>query len=219
MAAMPGMSVSASTPSAREATPFLRLVRAAALEERLSGERPWSLAALAGRLTELAGQGSLSLACRLVLEAQSCGEPACWIAAGTAVFFPPDMAANGVALDRLPVVRVADAPQAARAADRLLRSGAFGLVVVDLAGLAAARVRASAQARLAQLARRHDTALLCLAGAGPIGDSSTVSLRALCRSERLGDFRWRCELRPLKDKRRGAGWRCGESCHGPAGLR
>jgi len=209
-----------SAPATREATPFLRLVRAAALEERLAGERPWSLAALAGRLTELAGQGSLSLACRLVLEAQSCGEPACWIAAGSAIFFPPDMAANGVALDRLPVVRVADALQAARAADRLLRSGAFGLVVVDLAGLAAAaRLRPAAQARLAQLARRHDTALLCLAGAGSIGESSTVSLRARCRSERLGDSRYRCELAPLKDKRRGTGWRGEEICHGPAGLR
>ena len=214
---MPAMPL---VPAVRGAPPAVSLVRAAVLEERLAGARPWSLASLAGRLAELSGPGSLSLACSLVLEAQSCGEPACWIAAGSAIFFPPDMAANGVALDRLPVVRVADALQAARAADRLLRSGAFGLVVVDLAGLAAAaRLRPAAQARLAQLARRHDTALLCLAGVAPAGESSTVSLRVRCSSERVGDSLSRCTMQPLKDKRRGTGWRGEEICHGPAGLR
>jgi recombination protein RecA len=133
------------------------------------------------------------------------------------------MAACGVALDRLPVVRAADAMRAARAADRLLRSGAFGLIVVDLAGLAAPgrllpRPQA-AQARLAQLARRHDTALLFLAGEGMIGESSTVSLRARCRSERAGGFRSRCTLRPLKDKRRGTRWRAEQVRRVPAGLR
>ena len=202
------------------APPVVSLVRAAVLEERLSGTRPWSLASLAGRLAELSGPGSLSLACSVVLDAQAQGEPACWIAAGPAIFFPPDMAANGVALDRLPVVRVADALHAAAAADRLLRCGAFGLVVVDLAVQAApGRLRPQAQARLAQLARQHDTALLFLAGEGSIGESSTVSLRGRCSSERVGGFRSRCTLRPLKDKRRGTGWREAETRHGPAGLR
>ena len=200
------------------APPVVSLVRAAVLEERLAGARPWSLASLAGRLAELSGPGSLSLACSLVLDAQAQGEPACWVAAGPAIFFPPDMAANGVALDRLPVVRAADALRAARAADRLLRSGAFGLVVVDLAGCAGARIRASAQARLAQLARRHDTALLCLAGVAPAGESSTVSLRVRCSSERVGDFLSRCTMQPLKDKRRGTAWRAEETRHGPPGL-
>ena len=199
--------------------PFVRLVRAAALEERLSGELPWSVASLAGRLAELSGPGSLSLACGLVLDAQARGEPVCWIAAGPSVFFPPDMAANGVALERLPVVRVPDALRAARAADRLLRSGAFGLIVADLAGPGGARIRASAQARLAQLARRHDTALLCLSGEGSFGESSTVSLRARSRRERLGGSSIRCALRPLKDKRRGTAWRGERVCHGPPGLR
>jgi recombination protein RecA len=207
-------------PAVRGAPPAVNLVRAAVLEERLAGVQPWGLASLAGRLAELSGPGGLSFACGLVLQAQARGEPACWVAAGPAIFFPPDMAANGVALDRLPVVRVADAPEAARAADRLLRSGAFGLVVVDLAGQGApGRLRPQAQARLAQLARRHDTALLFLADEGSIGESSTVSLRARCRSERVGEFQARCALRPLKDKRRGTGWRAEETRHGPPGLR
>jgi recombination protein RecA len=223
-------------PAGRRDAPFLRLVRAAALEERLAAHEPWSLDALAGRLAELSGSGSLSLATRIVIEAQERGEPACWIAVGPGVFFPPDMAANGVVLDTLSVVRTSDALQATAAADRLLRCGAFGLIVLDLAGpaslahgLAAGdaveprRMRpflaGARQARLAQLALRHDTALLCLVPDGGGGPSSMVSLRARARSRQIAGFRSRCELEPIKDKRRGTGWRVAETRLGPPGLR
>ena len=39
---------------------------------------------------------------------------------------------GGIDLDALPVVRVPDARAAGRAADHLVRSGGFGLVVIDL---------------------------------------------------------------------------------------
>src|SRR5206468_10846817 len=47
----------------------------------------------------------------------------------------------------------------ARAAERLLRSGAFGLVVLDLAG---ADLNMAIQGRLVTLAQSHDAAVVCL---------------------------------------------------------
>ena len=50
-------------------------------------------------------------------------------------FFPPDAAEGGVDLDALLVVRARDLSSMASAADQLARSGAFGLLVVDLMGV------------------------------------------------------------------------------------
>src|SRR5512147_2110212 len=67
-------------------------------ETRRSG---WSLSSLAGRLVEisagLAG-APLTLAFRLVLEAQRKGEPTAWVGRRESVFYPPDAAAAGVDL-------------------------------------------------------------------------------------------------------------------------
>ena len=95
----------------------------------------WSHSLLTGRLAELSSWGtgaSLTLAFELVLQAQHGGEPVAWITTSPSTFFPPDVAHGGVDLDALPVVRVPDGQAAARAADKLVRSGAFGLVILDL---------------------------------------------------------------------------------------
>ena len=100
----------------------------------------WGYAALAGRLAELSGTGATALltaAFGLVLEAQQAGDPVAWVTSRTSSFFPPDAAEGGVDLEALAVVRAEDTVQAARAADQLLRSGGFGLVVLDLASDAA----------------------------------------------------------------------------------
>jgi hypothetical protein len=100
---------------------------------------------LAGRFVELSGArstGVLTAAFGLVLEAQFKGELAAWIGLAHSTFFAPDAHAGGVDLDALVVVRVPDAPSAGRAADQLLRSGGFGLVVIDLH--AAAEVNSAA---------------------------------------------------------------------------
>ena len=102
----------------------------------------------------------LTAAFRLVLEAQFEGEPTAWIAATPDTFFPPDAADNGVDLNALVLIRVPEARAAARAADRLLRSGAFGLIVMDLNSNPTFPI--PLQARLVRQARAHDTALLCL---------------------------------------------------------
>ncbi|MDF1555310.1 MAG: hypothetical protein P1P84_19725 [Deferrisomatales bacterium] len=182
----------------------------------------WSTAALAGRLAELSAAGAaatLTLAFSLVLDAQQRGEPAVWITTTGSSFFPPDAAAGGVDLDALVVVRVATAPQMFRVADRLARSGGFGLLVLDLGDRA--HMPAPAQTRLAALAAHHGLLLLCLTRKDDAAPSlgSLISLRAAAVREDRGDGRFACTAQVLKDKRRGPGWSHTELCRGPDGLR
>ena len=185
----------------------------------------WTRAELAGRLCELAAGpdgAALSAAGTLVLDTQLTGSPVAWVTARAATFHPPDLAAAGVDLAALVVVRAVDSRRAGRAADVLLRSGAFGLVVLELgtsATLPAPPLPAPLQGRLVQLATKHDAAVLCLtekaADAPSLG--SLVSLRGQARRRRTaGGFV--CELEILKDKRRGPGWRWRERFRGPDGL-
>lgn len=181
----------------------------------------WSRETLAGRLTELSGHGAsaaLTFGLLAVLDVQREGETAAWICAHNP-FFPPDAEALGIDLAALPVVRVPDAAAAARAADALLRSGAFGLVTLDLG--ADDRVPQPLLARVTQLAHKHGTALLALTEKPPRARSlgSLVSLHVRATRRRAGDDRFVCELEAVKDKLRGPGWRHTEVCHGPPGLR
>ncbi|MDQ7005996.1 MAG: recombinase A [Acidobacteriota bacterium] len=194
----------------------------------------WSLDEMAGRVGELSGVGAtarLSLAFSLVREAQGRGEPVVWISSRESTFFPPDVAAAGVDLEALPVIFVPDGAAAARAAERLARSGAFGLLVLDLAGFPAGPaqdVPAPLQARLAGLAQRHEAVVLYLTEKAPDAASlgPLVSLRCQALLEAaepaaptVSYARWRCRLRVLKDKRRGPGWEHAEMRRAPAGLR
>lgn len=181
----------------------------------------WDLQEIAGRFTELSGSGGsacLTLATSMVVDAQRQAETAAWISSNESSFFPLDVAAAGVDLEQLAVIRVPDASAVARAADKLARSGAFGLLVLDLG--ADARVPAALQARLRSLARKHDTAILCLTEKSNKASSlgSLVSLRGEARIRRLDEDRFACELRVLKDKHRGPGWSHTEVCRGPDGL-
>jgi recombination protein RecA len=183
----------------------------------------WSLHALQGRLTELSAEPAgapLTFAFRLVLDAQRHGEPAAWVAPRTGAFFPPDVAAAGIDLAALPVVWAAHALEAARAADLLVRSGGFGLVVVDLGP--GGELPLHAVTRLSGLALRHAASVLVLTEkkAERASLSGLVSLRAhAARVLREGD-RYRCTLHVLKDKRGGkAKGDLSEVYRGPDGLR
>jgi recombination protein RecA len=183
----------------------------------------WTLDDLAGRVVELSGAGAaawLTLTFPLVVEAQTRGEPVAWVTTRQSTFFPPDAAENGVDLAALPVVFVPDAPAAARAAERLVRSGAFALVVLDLVE-GRAELPPALQSRLAGLAQRHEAAVLCLTektgrqpSLGPL-----VSLRCTARREEPRDERFVCRVEVLKDKSSRGGWADLEVCRGPAGLR
>jgi recombination protein RecA len=184
----------------------------------------WCRAELSGRLTEISGRGCvspLSAAASLLLEAQSSGEPCAWITKSESSFFPPDLVRFGIDLDALPVVFVPSAQAAARAAARLLRSGAFGLLVLDLGE--EAQVSIALQGRLTGLALKNDAAVVLLTQKSPSAPSvgSMVSLRAEPRRTQLEATvsLYRVSLTVLKDKRRGPGWLHEEVMLGPDGLR
>jgi len=189
--------------------------------QQATSETRWRLAETVGRLVEISGAGetaALTLAFELVLEAQQQGEPVVWIMPEESSFYPPDAAEGGVDLDALVVVRVPDIRAVARAADRLARSGGFGLIALDLG---VADIPTPLQARLAGLAQKHHTALLCLtekAGKAP-SLGSLISLRVHAQRAQLSEARFECALTVLKDKRRGPTWAHAEVCRGPAGLR
>src|SRR3569623_903132 len=115
--------------------------------------------------------------------------------------------------------RAAAATSLARAAERLLRSGAFGLIVLDLG--AQADLSMQIQGRLVTLAQTHDAAIVCLTekpnDAASLG--SLVSLRAeALRPTRAEHGELTVTLRALKDKRRGPGWAHALKRRGPAGM-
>lgn len=183
--------------------------------------RGWCLPTLRGRLVEISSVGTtatLSAAAALVYEAQRRGEPTAWITAWQATFFPPDLEACGIDLGALPVVWNDEVRSAVRTADELLRSGAFGLVVIDLGPHR--NVPLPVQARLSGLVKRYQSTLLFLTHkrreAGSLG--SLISLRCAGAKWRSAFNRFTWELDVLKDKRQGPGWRHEEVCHGPDGL-
>jgi recombination protein RecA len=183
----------------------------------------WGLDALRGRLVELSARGAtatLTTAIELVLEAQQAAEPVAWVTLGNGTFYPPDVADSGVDLAALVVVRVIDTTTAARAAERLLRSGAFGLVILDFGGGGAVELPIAHQGRLVTLAQAHDAAVVCVTEKPGDGASlgSLVSLRAEALRLRDRDHDYNVTLRVLKDKRRGPGWSRTSKLRGPAGF-
>lgn len=155
----------------------------------------------------------------LILAAQAKREPVAWITCTDGFFFPQDAADSGADLAALPIIRVPDASSAGRAADLLLRSGAFGLAVLDLG--THGEVPMPLQSRLVGLAQKHRAAIVCLTekSARDASLSSLVSLRVETWRKRQPDGRLLCGVRALKDKHRGPGWEHSELLRGPPGMR
>ncbi len=202
----------------------LRLRKASTIFSAVPNE--WSLRALSGQLTEISsphgGASSLSLASRLVLDAQRQGEPVAWLMNESGGVFPPDLASGGIDLDALAVVRLSGGKSLAKAAEQLARSGAFGLLIFDLDTESLAQ---PIQTRLLGCVRKHSLALVFLTRKPPEASSlgSTISLRgqAVRRRRKPGQVGSGFEIafEVLKDKRRGPGWIHREGFHGPDGLR
>jgi recombination protein RecA len=181
---------------------------------------PWTFDEVAGRMVEISSStaaAALTLTFTLILEAQERGEPVGWVTLADSFFYPPDAARGGADLAALVVVRLTHAASIARAGEKLLRSGGFSVVVLDLG---AADIPMPLQTRLTGLAHRHHTALICLTEKDPGAFSlgSLVSLRVHAEKKRVEDNRFACALRVLKDKRRGPTWHYEELYIGPAGL-
>lgn len=210
----------------------LRLGTLAAASTSILPDLPgWRLSDLAGRLVELSGQRAaahLTAAFGLVLEAQLCGDRAAWVTFEQSAFFPPDVSAGGVDVESLPVVRISSTLAAGRAAEHLVRSGGFGLVVVDLSSEAERGHSANSTGalpvplltRLLGLARTHHAAVLVLTRKSPDAPSlnSLISLRADAQWHR-DDGRYVVRVQAIKDKRRAPGWDHVEACGGSVGMR
>lgn len=208
---------------ARGAAQTAKVMRLDELRASDPAQARWSLGPMRGRLVELSARGAtatLTAAVELVLEAQTQSEPVAWITLASGSFYPPDAADSGVDLEALVVVRVLDATAGARTAERLLRSGAFGLVMIDLAA-GPAELSMAIQGRLVTLAQTHDAAVVCITDktADTASLGSLVSLRADALRGRDRDGKFEVTVRALKDKQRGPGWSWRALRGGPAGLR
>ena len=202
-----------------------------------------------GRLIEIArtpdgAQMTMAIACLRQVQAQ--GEPVAWVQRAGGALFPPDLVDSGIDLDALLVVHLPNAHAGsnagqraeaehglAKAAELLLRSGAFGMVVIDLtAVLAGANVDSappqqarnalelSVQSRLLGLAREHRSNVLLLSERGN-RSGSLGPLISLCiepKRTRVGRGAFAIEPHARKDK---SGLLCAlavEARRGPWGL-
>ncbi|MEZ4271541.1 MAG: recombinase A [Myxococcota bacterium] len=179
-----------------------------------------------GRLIEISGLGSVArttVAVRILRQAQIDADPTAWVQRSGGALYPPDLHACGVDLAALVVVHI---PRdrgvygLARAAELLLRSGAFGAVIVDLIDMPTQRpLDTACQGRLLSLAREHRSRVVLLS-ANPQQAQSLgplVSLR-VCpeRLRALGGFEIDLQISKNKSGLPLGGLR--EFCLGPPGL-
>ncbi|PRP99283.1 hypothetical protein [Enhygromyxa salina] len=162
--------------------------------EAPSDARPLAELAAPGRIVELCGQAQSSTAAAILVHAQREGETAAWIQLAQGELYPPDLSAAGVDVEALLVVHVPPSGSEkisgptgqCRAAELLLRSGGFGLVILDFCR-AEPEGSTAWQGRLLGLARQHEARVLILrrdtreqlASLGPL-----ISMRVASRVER-----------------------------------
>ncbi|GMW02136.1 MAG: hypothetical protein AMXMBFR84_32720 [Candidatus Hydrogenedentota bacterium] len=181
---------------------------------RIQTAPAWTLATLAGRFVEITGgadTAALTVCAGLLAEVHAQGQWAAWVGGQSSCFFPPDLAAAGVDLRALPVVRVTGVEKMARAADKLVRSGAFAAVVIDLGEGGALPL--PVQTRLVGLAKKHHAAIIVIARYdtrhGPGAAGAFASIRAETSKRGMSGDTFHCEVRVVKDKRGTPGWRHG----------
>ena len=185
---------------------------------------------LVGRLVEVVGGArSMRLAwlAQVTTQVQAAGDVAVWLQTTESTPFPPDLARAGVALDRLPMLRLADFQAQLRAADVLLRSGAFGLCAIDATAatqraLDASRSLDNALGRLLGLCQKHAAALVFLTPEPSQQENqgflqtSLVSLRLTVARDRQDPRRLQVDVK--KDKRLGPATLRAEVSGGPDGF-
>lgn len=178
-----------------------------------------------GRLVEIArapagAQTTTAVACVRMAQAQ--GQPVAWIQPEAGPLFPPDLAQSGIDLEALLIVNVplhAGTYGLPKAAELLLRSGGFGMVVLDLCGTPLQRDVAW-QGRLLGLAREHDCWLLLLSD-GAAQTRSLGPLVSLClqpHRQRVRRGLFTVEQHVRKDKSGLLGPLSAERRRGPWGL-
>lgn len=121
---------------------------------------------LAGRIVEVVGtHARTTFAVELVRRTQARGELVAWLELAPGSLFPPDLEASGIKLSGLVCLRLERPRDMSKAADLLLRSGAFALVVLDLPP--GAPLNDALLGRLGSLLRKYHATLLCLPALDP----------------------------------------------------
>lgn len=177
------------------------------------------------RLTEVSGKGGgavLTFAFSLLREAQGRSESVLWLSSPLKPFYPPDAAANGVDLSRLPVLFLSRAEEAYLASAKLLGSGGFGLMVWDLASWKkrSQQVSLAYLGRLNAMARHHRTAVLILTDKEKESPSLGCLVGLRLQAEAQVGHPELLEVEVVRDKRGSAGGhkRWGWRCQLPDGL-
>lgn len=188
---------------------------------------PSTLQFPAERLIEISGDATcarITLAISALLLAQAEGETAAWIQGAGGSLYPPDLEQSGVDLRALAVVHVpleAGGYGRLRAAELLLRSGAFGIVIVDL-GVPTLRPTDTAwQGRLLGLAREHHSRVILLTERGSHVSSlgPLISLRIEPQRRRTARGVFAVESQFIKNKAGLPGHGAVMAHRGPWGLR
>lgn len=156
--------------------------------------------------------GLLSALMDLLLDAQQQGEQIAWVA-GASLFFPPDLAFRGLDVRALTVILLPTPLAGLQACETLLRSGTFGLIVVDWGG---GSVEEAIVGRLARLSEDREVAVVFLTKKkdGDPSVATQISLRGVVSHGLTAELEWSI----AKDKR------FGPPCHekkafcGPFGL-
>jgi hypothetical protein len=151
--------------------------------------RPLAELIAPGRLVELCGEAQTSTAVAILAHAQREGETAAWIQPARGSLYPPDLAAAGIDVEALVVIHVPEtgsmsgAAGQCRAAELLLRSGGFGLLVIDFETEPPGS--AAWQGRLLGLARQHEARVLLLRKDARESLGPLVGMRVASRVERV----------------------------------
>lgn len=180
------------------------------IEKQRVGAKALPLAELLPRagLVEISGQHACArttTAVSCVIEAQAHAELVAWVQPKEGALFPPDLDAAGVDLDSLIVIHVphqAGPFALVRAAEWLVRSGAFGLTVIDLTDAQPPGSSINWQGRLRALLRQYDGRILLLTSNAHEDPSSgpLVGLRVEARRGPLHADRFEVHAHVLKDK-------------------
>jgi len=166
-----------------------------ALDAALGGGFPRGVIAT---LEGTPGSGRSAVAARLLATATANGGLGALIetpAGSDGAFYPPALAAAGVDLGRLLIVHASGATDVARAADIVLRSAAFGVVIIPMVTL-----QATAWTRLGSLTHRANAVFVALGEAASNELRYFASLRVHVRATSVhfaGSERLFCTLAGL----------------------
>ena len=183
------------------------------------GGGAWRWENLVGALSEIseeAPSGALSFVTEIIAAAQGQNDPVAWVAGTQSIFFPPDLMKRGIDLSALAVIRAGADADSLTAAEWLVRSGAFGLVIIDCEG--AWSVSDGLLGRIQKLAERNVCAVVFLTRKRPSEPSlgSRISLRGCITRTHAEPLA--IAIDTIKDKKSNSRSRQGRKYNGPSGM-